>query len=309
MEEDALSQLIGSLQLRSALYTRFEVSAPWGHRVEHRGVIKFVLVTEGSCWLRTAALKKPLELYAGDLFLVLDGAPYSVSERATTRCVDCLSLESRRESFVIKYGGGGARTTLISVAFELAADDDGALASALPPFIHLRIDSHRSAGLHALADLLRHELTANELGALPIVRRLGESLFISALRFYVERGELSGRGPLTAIADPHLRRAMKALHGDLAHSWTVESLAHRAGMSRASFAQKFRDAAGETPLEYLTRRRVERAQRLLKSGRSTKEVAVDVGYDSPVSFARAFRRVVGTAPGAFRSRERESSRR
>lgn len=296
---DALSQFIGSLHIETALYTRFEASAPWGHRVSHAGQIKFVLVARGACWLRTDALPSPLELAAGDLFLVLDGAPYSVSERPTSRCLDCLQLEARRDGFLIRYGGGGATTELVSVALQLSADDTGALVGALPAFIHLRVEPHRSHALHALAELLRGEIQ-EELGSLPIVRRLAEALFISAVRFHMQHGDAAKRGLLAAIADPQLRRALGGMHDDLAYPWTVEALAARAGMSRASFAARFRDKTGVPPLEYLTQQRIARARTLLREGVAIADVAARVGYQSPISFARVFGRIVGAAPGAFR---------
>jgi AraC-like DNA-binding protein len=302
---DSLSQLIGSLRLQGAFYTRFEASAPWGHRVTHRGQIKFVLVVRGTCWVRTAALPEPLELQSGDLFLVLDGAPYSVSERRNSRCVECQDLELLRESFLIRYGGGGTTTTLVSVALQLADDDAGTLVGALPPFIHLRVESNRSSSLYALAELLRNEIQ-EELGSLPIVRRLAEALFISAVRYYVQQSELPKHGLLAAIADPQLRRALREMHDDLAHPWTVETLAARAGMSRASFAAKFRRKTGSTPLDYLTKQRIALARTLLREELPIAEIASRVGYESQISFARAFVRIVGTTPGAFRRSARQA---
>ncbi|MET0790595.1 MAG: AraC family transcriptional regulator [Polyangiaceae bacterium] len=302
---DSLSQLIGSLRLRDAFYTRFEASAPWGHRVTHRGQIKFVLVARGTCWVRTAALPEPLELQTGDLFLVLDGAEYSVSERRGSRCVECQDLESLRQSFLIRYGGGGTTTTLVSVALQLADDDAGTLVGALPPFIHLRVESKRSGSLHALTELLRDEIQ-EELGSLPIVRRLAEALFISAVRYYVQQSELPKHGLLAAIADPQLRRALSEMHEDLAHPWTVETLAARSGMSRASFAAKFRSKTGNTPLDYLTKQRIALARTLLREELPIAEIASRVGYESQISFARAFGRIVGTTPGAFRRDARQA---
>jgi len=302
---DSLSQLIGSLRLQNAFYTRFEASAPWGHRVTHRGQIKFVLVVRGACWVRTAALPEPLELQTGDLFLVLDGAAYSVSERRNSRCVECQGLESLRESFLIRYGGGGALTTLVSVALQLAEDDTGTLLGALPPFIHLRVESKRSHSLHTLAELLRDEIQ-EELGSLPIVRRLAEALFISAVRHYVQQSDLPKHGLLAAIADPQLRRALREMHEDLAHPWTVETLAARSGMSRASFASKFRSKTGSMPLDYLTKQRIALARSLLREELPIAEIASRVGYESQISFARAFGRIVGTTPGAFRREARQA---
>lgn len=296
---DSLSHLVGSLRVSGAMYTRFELSAPWGHRVTHRGEIKFVLVTRGACWLRTDALSAPLELSPGDLFLVLDGAPYEVSDRPRSRCIDCVKLEPQREGFVIAYGGGGATAELVSVAIQLSPEDTGDLVAALPPFIHLRADAIRGDSLRALTELLRDEIQ-EDLGSTPIVRRLAESLFISAVRFHVRHSAAARDGLLAAIADPQLRRALGEMHSDLAQAWTVERLATRAGMSRASFAARFRDKTGTTPLEYLTRQRIAAARTLLREGVAIADVAERVGYTSPISFARAFGRVVGTPPGAFR---------
>lgn len=116
----------------------------------------------------------------------------------------------------------------------------------------------------------------------------------------MQQSELPKHGLLAAIADPQLRRALREMHDDLARPWTVASLAERSGMSRASFAAKFRDKTGSTPLDYLTRRRIAAARILLREELTIAEIAGRVGYDSPISFARAFARVAGTTPGAFR---------
>jgi len=153
--------------------------------------------------------------------------------------------------------------------------------------------------LHTLTELLRDEIQ-EELGSLPIVRRLAEALFISAVRYYVQQSELPKQGLLAAIADPQLRRALREMHDDLAHPWTVETLATCSGMSRAAFAAKFRNKTGSTPLDYLTKQRIALARSLLREELPIAEIASRVGYDSQISFARAFGRIVGTSPGAFR---------
>ena len=58
-------------------------------------------------------------------------------------------------------------------------------------------------------------------------------------------------GLLYALADPHLGRAVKAMHGDPARRWTLAELPTRAGLSRSSFARRFREKVGHTPIGYL----------------------------------------------------------
>ena len=78
----------------------------------------------------------------------------------------------------------------------------------------------------------------------------------------------------------------------------VESLAESAGMSRSAFAVRFKELLGQTPLEYVTEWRMQKAMQLLEQ-RDKKHVDVArlVGYESDAAFSKAFKRVVGASPG------------
>lgn len=83
----------------------------------------------------------------------------------------------------------------------------------------------------------------------------------------------------------------------------VEVLARQAGMSPRTFARRFRDQTGTTPLQYLLRMRVQRAQELLEqSPMAVDRIAMQVGFDSPVTFRARFRGVVGLTPTEYRRR-------
>jgi AraC-like DNA-binding protein len=82
--------------------------------------------------------------------------------------------------------------------------------------------------------------------------------------------------------------------------WTVESLAAAAGMSRSAFAVRFKDVLGQTPLEYVTEWRMQKAIQLLqRKGKKLNEIAQSVGYESDAAFSKAFKRVVGMAPREY----------
>ncbi len=91
---DALSALISGWSLRRAICTRFELTAPWGHEVANLDPVKFVLVLNGSCWLKTRQSPRPVRLTPGDLFFVLDGRAYSLSDSPRGKVVDCRQLEN-----------------------------------------------------------------------------------------------------------------------------------------------------------------------------------------------------------------------
>ena len=80
----------------------------------------------------------------------------------------------------------------------------------------------------------------------------------------------------------------------------LEQMAAHAGFSKFHFARAFKDAYGETPTNYLTRRRVERAKNLLRSANLTvTEVCMLVGFSSLGSFSSRFSELVGMSPSTF----------
>jgi AraC-like DNA-binding protein len=101
-------------------------------------------------------------------------------------------------------------------------------------------------------------------------------------------------------------RALAALHDRPAEAWTVESLAKEAALSRSALAERFTHLVGEAPMQYLTRWRMQRAANLLRTRNlSVFEAAMEVGYASEAAFSRAFKKVVGIPPSAWRQREPE----
>jgi transcriptional regulator GlxA family with amidase domain len=83
----------------------------------------------------------------------------------------------------------------------------------------------------------------------------------------------------------------------------VTSLAKRASMTPRTFARRFRDQTGTTPIQWLLKSRVRRAQELLETtSASVDQVAVAVGFDSQVTFRARFRSVVGLTPSSYRRR-------
>jgi AraC-like DNA-binding protein len=108
---------------------------------------------------------------------------------------------------------------------------------------------------------------------------------------------------LRAIFDPQIGVALKSMHEQVDALWTVETLAAACGMSRSAFASRFKELVGETPLEYLTSWRMQKAAALLQKGdRKLVDVARSVGYDSDAAFSKAFKRVVSVTPRDFRRR-------
>ena len=146
--------------------------------------------------------------------------------------------------------------------------------------------------------LLFDEAADHRCGRRVALDGLASYFLVLLLRHLMDSGHHHA-GVLGALADARLAKALVAMHEKPGAAWTLERLAEQAGMSRARFAHHFRQAAGSTPLEYLTDWRLSVAQRLLQQGRSIKSISAAVGYHSPAALARAFNRRLGQTPSEW----------
>lgn len=115
---------------------------------------------------------------------------------------------------------------------------------------------------------------------------------------------MGGQGrdvPVELLA--HLRRARDHLDRHYREPLDLDVVARVAGVSKYHFVRCFESAYGETPMRYLTRRRIERAQDLLRGANLTvTEICMIVGYASLGSFSARFTQLVGESPTAYRDR-------
>ena len=149
------------------------------------------------------------------------------------------------------------------------------------------IDLRSNLQLSAVLHLLYEEAFGSHCGRQASLNRICELLVIQLLRVTMDNNSAS-IGLLAGLADPRLSKALYAIHKNPQKAWTLDLLAHVAGMSRASFAVKFRDTLDVTPGEYLTNWRLGLAKSLLKKGLPISIVSDQVGYGSAAAFTRSF---------------------
>ena len=151
--------------------------------------------------------------------------------------------------------------------------------------------------MHALASEMAERAPGSEV----VATRLAEVLLHSGTSS-TYRIDTGTKQRLAAVRSSILKSvtALGAIHANVNTSWTVESIAAAAGMSRSGFAARFKELLGQTPLEYVTEWRMQKAMQLLdKRDKKLIEIARSVGYDSDAAFSKAFKRVVGANPSDF----------
>jgi AraC-like DNA-binding protein len=261
--------------------------------------IKCHAVTAGEAWLVVDGVAAPLHLGAGDCFILAHGRSYQLASDPRLAPVDYrIVLAGRAPGQVTAWNGGG-RATIISATFTIEERHAGMLRDILPPIAHVREDDDQP-GLRRSLHQMMEELGDPQPGSRLIVEHLATMMLAQALRAYALHAGSDQVGWLFALADRQIGAAIGALHANPAHRWTVRALAERVGMSRTSFAVRFRRSVGSAPMQYLTRLRMLLASdRLFNSDDAIHVVADAFGYESESAFSNAFKRHLGHSPRRF----------
>ncbi|MVM30416.1 helix-turn-helix domain-containing protein [Spirosoma sp. HMF4905] len=98
-------------------------------------------------------------------------------------------------------------------------------------------------------------------------------------------------------------QAKRFMDGQLERNINLTVIAQEASFSKFHFIRLFKRMYGKTPYQYLMMVRIEEAKRLLLTGKTVQEVCFSVGFDSTSSFTGLFKKITGSTPTAFKSRQ------
>jgi AraC-like DNA-binding protein len=314
---DVLSDVLRAVHLTGVVFFDFEVRAPWiaeappsrdiASRVlpGAQRVVEYHWIARGTCWGQAVG-HEPVRLREGDLIVFPQGDAHVLSSAPGMRASPDLAMFARPSTplpLFYELGGGGPERARIVCCF-LGCDERpyNPLLGALPRVIHLPSGGPQSpmAWLGTLLSAAASESRALRPGSENVLERLSELLFVETIRRYLEALPSAESGWLAGLRDPVVGRALDALHGAPSEPWTVERLARRVGLSRSVLAERFTSMVGQPPMQYLALWRMQRASRQLLEGGAVTAVAEAVGYRSEAAFSRAFKKLVGEAPGVWR---------
>lgn len=307
---DVLTDILNSAGLRKSLLVRHAFYTPWAMRLPCNKSMGFHVVTHGTAYVRAPQFEEPLRAERGDLVLIKRGFDHVIATDPTTPAPTQL------------YAGpfpGPERPDQTPLAvvtcglYQFQTDPIHPLFKEIPDFIVIRsaeIPSH--SPLYAAQQLLAAELAQDGQGSESVIKALVDVIFHYSLRNWLDRGGetretkgLDAKRWSLVFKDAHLNKAIQAVHARPESDWTLEGLAHVAGLSRAAFAQRFKRVTGDTPAHYLARIRIQRAMDLLRATDDNLErIAERVGYGDPFVFSKAFKRIQGVSPRVFRGTAR-----
>ena len=302
-------RLLDSARVRSTIFCRSSMRAPWGFAVAAHGNPSFHFVNRGNCRLEIDG-EAHGELGPGDLVVLPRGPDHALRDApgSPTLWLDEILADTPPDaSGRLRHGGHGALTELVCGGFALDARTPRWLIEALPEVIHVGASNGAAAPwVAATLELAGSAAESAAVGSAAVLTRISDALLAQALRVGLADVDPSR---VAALRDPHIARAVQLIHDDPARRWTVSGLARAVGYSRSAFASRFRELVGESPIAYATRTRLAfAASELERPDTSVGEVAHGVGYASESAFSRAFTRAFGVTPGAYRASPRTSPR-
>ena len=308
MSTDPLSDVLRAVRLDGAFFYAVEASEPWSVEAvaakdltprilpgaEH--LISYHILTAGRCWGGTIG-QPPVALEPGDVIVFPHGDAHVMSSDPKLQSVP--ATPGRYPETVTIGNGGRVAATLVCGFLGCDRRPFNPLLSTLPRRLHL---PGLSSGWHQLfARQVIEESRAQRVGADSVLTRLAELMFVEVLRRYIETLPPEQRGWLAGLRDDVVGRGLGLLHGAPAHPWTIDELAGGVAMSRSAFADRFTAFVGQPPMQYLAQWRMQLAASRLAAGNAkVATIAEEVGYESEEAFSRAFKRLMGVPPAAWR---------
>src|SRR5580658_4525831 len=296
---DPLSDVLSLLKPRNYMVRGFDVAGQWSIRFAPKDGIKCYSVLAGQCWLAVDGVADPVHLKTGDCLLLPTARAFRLASDLALEPVDAVAILSVAPSGGIASFNGGGECFGIGGWFDFAGKHAEVLLGVLPPIVHIRKESDKAA-LRWCLERMMQELREPQPGGILVAQHLAHMLLVQALRLHLAEGLGGGVGWLFALADKQMSAAINSMHDDPAHRWTLQELGKRAGMSRSTFALKFKQTVGASPMEYLTRWRMLLAgDKLVNSSDPISTIALSLGYESESAFSTAFKRVMGCSPRQY----------
>lgn len=293
----ALNEILRRITFRAEVFYRGQLCDSWALDTSGTGNVNFHVVCHGECWLHLPNSQVATKLSSGDIVVFPHDAAHVIGSSEASP--PTFGIQSITREVPMEPTNPGA--ALICGFLEIDHSVRRLLMGALPEFIVIGAQADESNNaVRTLLELLFAEARTDEIAATAILDRLADALLFYIVRDLVEK-DLPVPGLLGAFADAQICRAILAINEKPGEHWTLDNLAEKSYLSRSVFAERFFQACGMPPIEFLTIWRMYFARRWLEQEKaSVMEVAERCGYESAAAFSKAFKRVMGTGPGQFR---------
>lgn len=319
MATDTLSDVLKTVRLTGAAYFDVVAQEPWSVLSPARELIlprilpgadhliAYHVVTSGRAF---ASLDggQAIPVEAGEVVVFTNADPHVMSSSAGMRgaAPDADTIEIAEAGLlpfhVNLMNGGTASAKLVCGYLACDARPFNPLLEALPPMLKAGDPRRNDAGwLGQFIHFAVAEVAEKRAGSESVLTKLSELMFIDVVRRYIEALPPQDTGWLAGLRDSAVGKALSLIHARPSFNWTIEGLARQCGTSRTVMAERFVQLVGVPPMHYLAKWRMQVASEMLKRGNvNMATIAAQIGYESEAAFSRAFKKMMGVPPSAWR---------
>jgi AraC-like DNA-binding protein len=307
---DVLTDMLRRSRARGAAFSHSTARGAWGVQFPPATQLAIHGILGGEAFAWTDSPRGARRVLPGDVVLIRGPSQHHMGH---VPAADVVSFECHMASapasggaLQMEFGSGtGEETTFFCGAYRFEGDLCAGLLAGLPGLTVVR--PRAGSSLRATLDVFAGEVLQEGPGQQALLDSLLDVILVQALREQLAADLDAAPAWFRAMADPGVGAALRAIHADPQREWTVAGLAAEAALSRATFARRFTGLLGLGPLGYVTDWRMALAREQLRAGEaSLAAIARSLGYASEFSFAAAFKRHHGVAPGRWRATARSA---
>ena len=307
---DVLTDMLQRSRARGAAFSHSTARGEWGVRFPEAAQLAVHGILGGEAFAWTDRPGDARRVLSGDVVLIRGPSPHQMGHAPAADLVPFaghpVSVPPGGGALRMELGSGsGEPTTFFCGAYRFEGDLCAGLLAGLPVLTVVR--PRAGSSLRATLDVFAGELLREGPGQQALLDSLLDVILVQTLREQLSADVDAAPGWFRGMADPGVGAALRAVHADPQREWTVAGLAAEASLSRATFARRFTALLGLAPLAYVTDWRMALAREQLRAGDvGLAAVARSLGYASEFSFAAAFKRHHGVAPGRWRATARSA---
>ncbi len=311
-----LDNFLRMIRLSGVIQGSTHLTAPWACKLPHdQDSVLLYLIVSGNCLVYTDGQREILKLEGGDALFVPSPIPHTMGDSLATVPVTLLemlppglktaeSADDYLSNFFgdsISFGGGGKFCWVITLRMFIDKQFPNFLLNGFPALSHLPgfITQNREFVEDAVKHIARHGQEGFVGNC--IATRLAESVLTLCVKSHWQHGAGRSSRSERGLVDPFIQKVMETIYDNLGTDLCIAKLAASAGLSRSAFIRRFDRVVGQTPNDFVTSLRIERATEMLaKTDLPIAQIAANVGYASEAAFSRVFQRWTGLTPGAMR---------
>uniref|UniRef100_UPI00333F1E96 AraC family transcriptional regulator n=1 Tax=Castellaniella defragrans TaxID=75697 RepID=UPI00333F1E96 len=298
--DQLVNWLLGSLRLETTVFHAGRYCGMWRASTAGRLLGSFHLILDGRCWLHRPG-QASVPMGPGDSVLFLSDVPHHLSPDPDP---DAGIQQPPATMLAFNASIPAGSTGLACGFFEFHSALNHQLIDSLPQAILIRAGDAGGKHLTTVFELVRTEAHGDPEQPSPLLARLVEILLFYAIREVVSQDALGLVGIWRLARTTRMAGLLTHILSAPGEDWTIEQMAARVHMSRSNFYRHFVDLTRQSPAAFLAALRIRIAAQRLESGDSIERAADHVGYRSSAAFSRAFKKITGEQPGAWRRSRR-----